>query len=59
LYRKSSKGTSYVSRVEIVRTRLPQHIGFDIIPLTPRKLEKKINTSFFKEISRYWIKIEP
>lgn len=54
------EGMSYVDRVAMVRTRLPPHIGFDIIPLTPGELEKKLGrSSFFREISRYWIKIEP
>ncbi len=52
------KDMSYIDRVEMVRTRLPPHIGFDIIPLTPSELEEKLSRSFFKEISKYWIEIK-
>jgi len=53
------EGMSYVDRVEMGRLRLPPHIGFDVIPLTPSELERRINRSFFREISRYWVRIEP
>ena len=53
------EGMGYVDRVEMVRTRLPPHIGFDIIPLTPSELERRASRSFFREISRYWVRIEP
>ena len=49
----------YVDRVVFVRSRLPRDLDFDIIPLTPEEFEKRLNRSFFKEISRYWIEIRP
>ncbi len=52
------EGVDYVSRVEIVRMKLPSHIGFDIIPLTPSEFKRKMNKAFFREISKYWVKIE-
>jgi len=52
------KNLSYIDRVEIVRMKLPKHIGFDIIPLTPQEFKEKSRYAFFKEISRYWIKID-
>jgi len=48
----------YIERVKIVRMKLPKNIGFDIIPLTPKELENKMRKTFYKEISKYWIKIE-
>ncbi len=56
---KRFEGMNYIDRVELVRAKLPPRIGFDIIPLTPSELEKKLRRSFFREISRYWIRIEP
>ncbi|MEM3397544.1 MAG: nucleotidyltransferase domain-containing protein [Nitrososphaerota archaeon] len=49
----------FIDRVELVRKMLPQDLGFDIIPLTPQELERKLNNSFYKGISRYWIEIRP
>lgn len=48
----------YIERVKIIRMKLPKNIGFDIIPLTPKELENKMRKTFYKEISKYWIKIE-
>ena len=48
----------YIERVKIVRMKLPKNIGFDIIPLTPKELENKMRKTSYKEISKYWIKIE-
>lgn len=53
------KDVDYVARVEFVRMRLPRDIGFDIIALTPKELEKWMKHPFFKDISRYWIEIRP
>ena len=53
------KNMDYAARVEFIRMKLPPHIGFDIIPLTPSEFKKKQNRAFFKDISKYWIKIEP
>ena len=51
------KGIDYIRRVEIVRMKLPENIGFDIIALTPEELEEKKKKAFYKDISRYWIEI--
>ncbi len=51
------KKLSYAERVEMVRTKLPENIGFDIIPLTPEELEEKKKKPFYKTISKHWIKI--
>ena len=48
----------HIERVKIVRMKLPKNIGFDIIPLTPKELENKMRKTFYKEISKHWIKIE-
>lgn len=56
---KIFEGMNYVSRVELVRTKLPPHISFDIIPLTPQEFKERKEKPFFKEISRYWIEIKP
>ena len=53
------KDMDYASRVELVRVRLPPHIGFDIIPLTPEDFRERLRRAFFKDISRYWIEIKP
>ncbi len=53
------EGIDYATRVALVRVKLPSHIDFDIIPLTPSEFEKRLNNIFFREISKYWIKIEP
>jgi predicted nucleotidyltransferase len=50
---------SFPQRVEYVRRMLPEHLGFDVIPLTPRELKEKAKRSFYREISRYWIEIRP
>ena len=51
------EGLPFYKRVEIVRTKLPRDIGFDIIALTPRELESRKERAFYREISQYWIKI--
>ncbi|HDI74762.1 MAG TPA: nucleotidyltransferase domain-containing protein [Thermoprotei archaeon] len=49
---------SLPERVAYVRLRLPQDIGFDIIPLTPEEFKEKLKKStLIKEASKYWIKI--
>ncbi|MDK6028922.1 nucleotidyltransferase domain-containing protein [Ignisphaera sp. 4213-co] len=53
------KGMDFPKRVELVRLKLPREISFDIIPLTPDELKKKMETAFYKEISKYWIEIKP
>lgn len=53
------RGMKYPDRVEHVRTRLPGDIGFDVIALTPEELEDKMKHSFFRDVSKYWIKIKP
>lgn len=55
---KEFKKLSYTERVKIIRTKLPENIGFDIIPLTPEELEEKKRKPFYKSISKYWVKIE-
>ena len=49
----------FIDRVELVRKILPQDLGFDIIPLTPHELERKLNNLFYKDISRYWMEMRP
>ncbi|MCE4599233.1 MAG: nucleotidyltransferase domain-containing protein [Desulfurococcales archaeon] len=53
------KGMDHPSRVQLVRSILPPHIGFDIIALTIDEFQDKRSKPFFKDISRYWIRIEP
>lgn len=53
------EGMEYMDRVEFIRVRLPQDIGFDIIALTPKELNGRMGYTFFREISRYWIEIKP
>ncbi len=54
------KGMDYIERIAFVRSRLPGAIGFDIIALTPEELSERLErSSFFKELSRYWVKIVP
>jgi hypothetical protein len=50
---------SFPQRVEHVRRMLPEHLGFDVIPLTPRELKERAKRSFYRDISRYWIEIRP
>lgn len=52
------KGMGFIDRVEAIRLKLPSNIGFDIIPLTPDELEKKLMNTFYREISKYWIEIK-
>lgn len=49
------EGMEYVDRVAFVRRKLPPDLGFDIIALTPKELER--NSGLIREISRYWMKI--
>lgn len=51
------RGLDYVSRVELVRIRLPEDMGFDIIALTPEELEERRERAFFKEVTGYWIEV--
>ena len=53
------EGVGYLDRVAAVRALLPPDIGFDIIALTPREFEERLGLSFYREISKYWVKIEP
>jgi predicted nucleotidyltransferase len=53
------QGLAIHERVELVRLKLPDTISFDIIPLTPKEFEGRMVTAFFRDISRYWIRIEP
>jgi len=53
------EGKSLPDRVSLVRLLLPSDLDFEIVPLTPRELERKLSSSFFREISRYWIEIKP
>lgn len=52
------KGLSYPERVGMVRMRLPENVGFDIIPLTPEELEERRERAFFRDISKYWVEVE-
>ncbi len=53
------KGLNIDERVVLVRRLLPKDRSFDIIPLTFEEFERKLQTStFFKQISRYWIEID-
>ncbi len=52
------RGIPLQERVVMVRLRLPGHIGFDILPLTPEEFKEKQSTSFFREISKYWIELK-
>lgn len=54
---KRFEGMSYLDRIEYVRMRLPRDVGFDIIALTPKELEERLESSLFKDASRYWIEI--
>lgn len=56
---KTFENMRFIDRVELVRKVLPKDLGFDIIPLTPHELERKLNNAFYKGISRYWIEIRP
>lgn len=51
------KGKAVSERVAIVRSRLPEHLGFDIIALTPDEFRRKLSRSFFRDISKQWIEI--
>ncbi len=51
------KGIDYARRVEIVRVKLPPDMDFDIIPLTPEEFRAKLRKAFFRDISRYWVRI--
>lgn len=50
------KGMSYPERVGMVR--LPEKVGFDIIPLTPEELDERRERAFFRDISKYWVEVE-
>ena len=41
----------------MVRKLLPGDKGFDIIALTPEEFEEK-KKAFYREISRYWIRVD-
>ncbi len=53
------EGMPYPNRVAFVRSLLPPDLGFDIIALTPREFRERLDTPFFKELSRYWIEVVP
>lgn len=53
------KNMNFIDRTEAVRLKLPSHISFDIIPLTPDELKKKLENIFYREISKYWMEIKP
>ena len=52
------KGINFVDRVEMIRLKLPENVGFDIIALTPEELKEKKKKAFYKDISKYWIEIK-
>lgn len=54
---KRFEGIDYLRRIELVRLKLPENIGFDIIALTPKEMKKAMHKTFFRDISRYWIRI--
>jgi predicted nucleotidyltransferase len=56
---QSFEHMGFLQRVEHVRRMLPEHLGFDVIPLTPRELKEKAKRGFYRDISRYWIEIKP
>ena len=51
------EGLSRPERVSRIRRKLPEDISFEIIALTPRELEKLKDRAFYREISRYWLRI--
>lgn len=51
------EGLDYVERVKMIRLKLPEDIGFDIIALTPKELEGRKEKAFYRDIMRYWVKI--
>lgn len=51
-------GMPYIDRVEYIRKLLPTNRDFEIIPLTPQELGKKMHKSFYKAISSYWIEVK-
>ncbi|MEM1680035.1 MAG: nucleotidyltransferase domain-containing protein [Sulfolobales archaeon] len=53
------EGMEYTDRVKFVRMKLPHELSFDILTLTPKEFNSKIEKAFFKDISRYWIEIKP
>ena len=57
LFPAYSKIMGFMDRVEDIRSKLLSDIGFDVIPLTPEELEKKLQNIFYREISKYWIEI--
>ena len=52
------EGLKHPERVKAVRSMLPEDIGFDIIALTPKELEKRQEKAFYKDISKHWVKVE-
>lgn len=51
------EGLSYAERVRLVRERLPERLGFDVIALTPREFEERKGRAFFRSISRRWVRV--
>jgi len=51
------EGLPPTERAVIARLKLPEDIGFDLILLTPREFEERLGTAFFRDISRYWVRV--
>lgn len=51
------EGLTHPERVARVRLKLPEDMPFEIIALTPRELQELKDRAFYREISKYWIKI--
>ena len=54
---ESFEGLTHPERVSRMRCKLPEDTSFEIIALTPREFEKFKDRAFYREISRYWLKI--
>lgn len=52
------RGVPVQERVVRVRLRLPDDVGFDIIPLTPEEFEEKLSRALFREASKYWVEVK-
>ncbi|RLF16620.1 MAG: nucleotidyltransferase domain-containing protein [Thermoprotei archaeon] len=52
------EGLNYPERVEKVRMKLREDLGFDIIALTPREFEEKREKAFYKDLSKHWVRVD-
>ncbi len=52
------RGLNLVDRIVMVRRLLPEDKGFDMIALTPEEFEEKKKKAFYREVSRYWVRID-